>query len=301
MKSPVSAIILTFNEEKHLARCLESIKDFAAEIWVIDSFSTDRTEAIARSFGANFVQNKWINYANQFQFALDNCAIKSDWILRIDADEYATDGFKTEIGENLPNLTLKTVGIMVDVEVFFIDRIIKYGGHYPIRGIRIWRRGAGRLEAKFMDEKIVLSEGDTISFKNALIDHNLNQLTWWTSKQNGYALREAADLLNQELGVFDEKTVHDVGADASIRRRKFLKNNLYNRAPLFLRVFLYFIYRYFFRLGFLDGKTGVIWHFLQGFWVRFLVDAKIYQIKYISKTTGRSVKDILINDFQLKI
>jgi glycosyltransferase involved in cell wall biosynthesis len=300
-KLSITAIILTFNEAKHLRRCIESLVGVVERVIVVDSYSTDATLEIAKNLGAEVVQNPWVNYASQFQWALDNCAIRTDWILRIDADEYATPAFRQEALATLPSISQDTVGIFINVDVYFIDRIIKYGGHYPIRGIRMWRKGMGRLEQKFMDEKIVLEPGGTISFQHSLIDHNLNQLVWWTGKQNGYALREAADLLNQELGIFEEKTVFDPGADATTRRKKYLKNNLYNRAPLFLRVFLYFFYRYFIRLGFLDGKTGLLWHFLQGFWVRLLVDGIIYQVKHTSKITGRPIKDVLVEDYHLKI
>jgi hypothetical protein len=131
-----------------------------------------------------------------------------------------------------------------------------------------------------------LSSGLTIQFEHDLVDDNKNNLTWWTNKHNHYATREAVDILNTIYGFksYDEVEPNMFGTQEQ-RKRKF--KHLYARMPLFLRPFIYFIWRYFIKLGFLDGKQGLVWHFLQGFWYRFLVDAKIYEVyKKAGKNKG---------------
>ena len=111
------------------------------------------------------------------------------------------------------------------------------------------------------------------------VDANLNDLTWWTEKHNGYATREMADMLMMEYGLDDRgKEVQAKFWGTEEQRKRWLKVK-YIKAPLFLRPFINFNIRYILKGGFLDGKEGFIWHFLQGFWYRFLVDAKIYEIK----------------------
>jgi glycosyltransferase involved in cell wall biosynthesis len=292
----LTVIILTFNEEKHIRRCIESIKPIAQRVVVVDSYSTDMTTGIAYSLGAEVFQHTFINQAQLFQWALDNVGVKTDWILRVDADEYCMPGFHDELRQTLPALPESVTGLYVNMRVYFMDKWIRRG-YYPMVLLRIWRTGVGSMQMKWMDERIQLSHGETRRLTHDLADHNLNNLSWWTAKHNNYALREAVDRLNREY--------HFLGSDyatgyADGARTKWYKS-MYMRLPLFVRPFFYFIYRYVFRLGFLEGKEGLIWHVLQGFWCQFLIDAKIYQIKTWARTSGRSVKEVLVEDFNVKI
>lgn len=140
-----------------------------------------------------------------------------------------------------------------------------------------------------MDEHIKVIEGRTIKLDHDFVDHNLKSLTAWIDKHNNYAIREAADLLNTIYGFNKGDDVDPVFFGSQVQRKRWLKIKYY-KMPLFIRPFLYFQYRYFIRLGFLDGKQGLAWCFLQGFWYRFLVDAKIYEI--YSKT-GKDEEKIL--------
>ena len=146
-----------------------------------------------------------------------------------------------------------------------------------------------------MDEHVKLEQGKTITFENDFVDDNLNNLTWWTNKHNNYATREAIDLLNIKYKFSSADGLNANLSEAQDKRKRWLKENLYTRLPLFIRPFLYFIYRYIFKLGFLDGIPGLIWHFLQGFWYRFLVDAKIYQIESLARSRKETISKI-IND-----
>src|SRR3989344_7070872 len=131
MKPSVSLIVLTFNEEKNLPRCLESVKDLADEIFVVDSYSEDKTVGIAEKFGAKVFQRDFINQAEQFNWALDNLLITSDWILRLDADECLMPELRDEIAEVLPEAPSEITGFYIKRRVYFLGRWIKHGGYYP--------------------------------------------------------------------------------------------------------------------------------------------------------------------------
>lgn len=272
----ISAIILTFNEEIHISRCLENAFRIADEVFVIDSYSTDRTVEIAREMGAVVLQNKWVNHAIQFNWALDNAPIKTDWIIRLDADEYLDDDLIEEISARLPQEPCDVTGIQYHLKVKFLDKWMRHASPRVVL-LRLFRYGAGRSDVRLVDEHIVLSRGGVKTYSGAFVDHNLNDITWWSQKHIGYAKREAAELLNIKFGFSASDDSSLVEGKAGAKRR--MKNN-YAGKPLFLRSFLYFLYRYFWKLGFLDGKAGFLWCFMQGWWYRTLVDIYIYQIEH---------------------
>lgn len=292
----LTVIILTFNEEKHIARCIRNIGQVAERVIVVDSFSTDRTLEIAQSLGAEVFQNPFVHQAQQFQWALDNIPVTSDWVMRMDADEYIFPELAEELREKLPTLPQDVTGLTVKLRVYFMDKWIKRG-FYPMVLLRIWRNGVGYIQQKWMDEHTKLRHGRTLMLTHDMADHNLNHLGWWTDKHNRYSMREAVERLNREYHFMGE------GYDTSyvIGNKKKWHKSLYMRLPLFFRPFLYFFYRYVIRLGFLEGRPGLIWHILQGFWFQFLVDAKIYQIKHFSKKHQKSVKQVLVEDFGVKL
>ncbi len=183
MDNSIAVVILTYNEELHLNRCLLSIKDIASEIWVIDSGSNDATKAIAEAHSARFIEHKWPgNQAAQFNWALDNCQIASEWILRLDADEYLLSEMAKEIEETIPNIDTGINGVYLKRRVYFKGKWIRFGGFYPIKLLRLWRKGKGRYEDIAMDEHIILSTGKTITLRNDFVDENLNNIEWWINK-----------------------------------------------------------------------------------------------------------------------
>ncbi|MDD5202066.1 MAG: glycosyltransferase family 2 protein [Sulfurimonas sp.] len=296
----LSIIILTYNEEKHIERCIKSLLPIAKNIFIIDSFSTDKTIEICESLGAKVYQNAFINHAVQFQWGLDNCPIDTKWVMKMDSDEYILPELQSEIIEKLEKLDEDVSGIYIKRRVYFKDRWIKHGSYYPTWLLRIWKYEDGRMEQRWMDEHIKLSSGNTIQFENDLVDDNLNDLTWWTQKHNNYATREAVDILNiiYEFLKYDEVPANIFGTQEE--RKRWLKKR-YAKLPLFTRPFIYFVWRYIFKLGFLDGKQGLIWHFLQGFWYRFLVDAKIYEMEKKVKDSGKSIKEVIESDYGMKL
>lgn len=290
----LTVIILTKNEERHITRALASVGAIADRCIVVDSGSTDCTVELARKCGADIFVNPWINYATQFNWALEQLSNETDWLLRLDADEIVTPELARQIQETLPRLGAEIKGVYISRRMHFLGRRIRWGGVFPIRVIRLFRHNAGRCEDRWMDEHILV-DGDTAGLTGEIIDDNLNSLTWWTEKHNTYASREAVDLLNLEYGFMAHETVANLNRRQQVGIKRWLKEHLYARLPGGLRAFAYFLYRYVVRLGFLDGKEGTAFHVLQGFWYRYLVDMKLFEVRTYMQVHDANVIDAIRN------
>lgn len=284
MKYDITAIILTFNESLHIKRCLESVQGFCKDIIVVDSFSTDDTQNIVESMGVRFYQNSWINHAHQFNWALDNIEITTEWIIRIDADEYVENSLKTEISEVLSNVPESVNGFSFRRKYFFLGQWIRFGAMYPVEVMRMWRVGTGYVEQRWMDEHVVLKSGDIVRLKGNIVDDNLNNVSWWVDKHNKYATLEMIELINLSYQFFPlDNNIQKYGSSQA-KIKRWIKQSVYARMPYFIRPTIYFMYRYFFKLGFLDGVKGFAFHFMQGYWYRSLVDLKLLEAqKWIGK------------------
>lgn len=273
----ISIIILTKDEEANLPDCLASLKKLNAEFFIVDSGSTDQTVEIAQQAGCQIFEHFFENHAKQLNWAIQNLPITTTWIMRLDADERLTPELAEELQLVLSQTSDDTTAYQVKRRVFFMNRWIRHGGYYPTWLLRIWRTGLGTCEQRWMDEHIVVSQGKIANLQHDIIDENKKGLSFWIDKHNRYADREVKDLLN--TGVEQDDPLLNKGQLSQATQRRWIKKNLYGRSPLFFRAFLYFLMRYTIGLGFLDGKEGLIFHFLQGFWYRFLVDAKIYELR----------------------
>jgi glycosyltransferase involved in cell wall biosynthesis len=274
-KLNITAIILTHNEKQHIARCISSVEHFVTDVVVVDSFSNDGTVEIAERLGARVFRNAWVNYSAQFQWALDNTKIDTEWVMRIDADEYAEPSLVNALSRNMPQLKDETTGLYVRRKYLFLGTWIRHGAMYPVYVLRIWRHGVGRIEQRWMDEHIVLRSGQTMTLDGDLTDDNKNSVAWWINKHNQYATREMIDLLNIKYRFLpQDNQLRQVAGNSQAKRKRAIKEHIYTRMPLFIRPICYFLYRYFFRLGFLDGSKGFAFHFMQGLWYRALVDLK---------------------------
>jgi glycosyltransferase involved in cell wall biosynthesis len=268
----LTAIILAHNEARHISRAIASVAGVAQRIVVVDSGSTDATCAIATGLGAEVLHNGWINYATQFNWALDHAQISTDWILRLDADEVVLP----TLASALKSLSSQTAtGLTVNRQIHFLGRFIRWGGIYPVRALRVWRNGHGRCEDRWMDEHILV-DGPVAHLDADIADINLNSVTWWTAKHNGYATREAIDELLRQTQA-DSAAHGAIGGQAKVKR--WVKRHIYAHLPLGGRAVVYFLYRYIIRLGVLDGWQGLAFHGLQGGWYRFLVDVKIAEMR----------------------
>lgn len=277
----LAIVILTHNEERHIARTLDNVAKIARKIFVIDSYSTDSTVKLARAHPCTTVlKHEFINYSAQFQWALDNIQTNCNWIMRLDADEVIEDDLIEEIKAKLPTLPSDVVGINLKRKHIFMGRWIRHGGRYPLALLRIWRRGQGRIESRWMDEHIIVWGGRTVTLDGDFSDENLNDLTFFIHKHNKYATREAIDRVNEVSGLFARDDAVSTGASSlQARIKRLVKQRLYNRLPFGMGPLCYFLWRYFMQLGFLDGREGLIYHFLQGFWYRFLVEAKVFELR----------------------
>jgi len=295
-KVSLSVIILTYNEEKNIEKCLKSLYEWVEEIFIIDSYSTDKTLEISKRYTNKIYQHPFKNHAEQFNWALDNLALKGRWIMRLDADESVTPELKDELIGKLSNLSCIINGLYVKRRVYFMGKWIKHGDLYPRWPLRIFRKDKAKIEERWMDEHIKLIEGKVFYLKNDIIDDNRNNISWWINKHNNYATRETIDILNLKYNFMKRNNIKPKLLGKQEQKKRWLKEKIYTNTPLFIRPFLYFIYRYLFRFGFLDGKEGVIFHFLQGFWYRFLVDVKLYEIqkkmKYENKNVKSAIKDL---------
>lgn len=274
----LTVVILTFNEAVHLARALSSVEGLADHVYVIDSGSTDETRDIAHEAGATVLSNPFVTQAQQFNWALAQLPTWTDWIFRLDADEIMTAELAEEIKTRLPEQSEQVSGILISRRMTFMGGTIWRGGLFPVRVLRLFRHGRGRSEQRWMDEHIRV-EGPTADFRGQIIDDNLKPLSWWIDKHNSYASREVVDLLNLEYSFMPHDTVANLrlGQQAGVKR--WVKERIYARLPGGFRVFVYFFYRYILRLGFLDSREGRAFHVLQGFWYRYLVDAKLHEVK----------------------
>lgn len=292
LSADITVIILTYNEARHIGRAINSVETIARRIIVVDSGSTDDTVAIARAAGADILQHAWLNYATQFQWALDHGEISTNWVMRLDADEVIEPDLAQRIKAELPNISPGVAGVNFARKHIFMGRWIRHGGRYPLLLLRLWRSGQGRIENRWMDEHIVVKGGMTVTMAGGFADHNLNDLSFFTAKHNGYATREAIDILDDRynLGLGDA----GISAAATSRQasmKRWIKRHIYNRLPLGVGPLAYFMYRMTVQLGFLDGRAGLIYHLLQGFWYRFLVDAKVLELEQAMAAAGCSTTE----------
>lgn len=290
----ITTIILTYNEERHIRRCLENVCSFSKHVIVIDSPSSDSTVDICKEFdNVSVVVHPYPgNQAEQLNWALDHVNITTEWVLRIDADEYLSDNLIDEINKKLPVLGSNFTGVFLRRNHFFMGKRMKYERAAVI--LRLFRNGKAHCEKRLMDEYMMIEEGETTMFNNLFFDHNLSPLTDYCRKHINYAAREAAMLLDEEFKLSDNynSTDYCIGKNVkSIRRAK----SRYTKLPKFWRGTAYFLYRYFLTGTFLQGKAGFVYCFMQAWWYRTLVDGILSDVQ---RTCGKDVE--LIKDYLLK-
>lgn len=279
MSSPYSFIVLTYNEEVHLPRLLQSIGDLGAPIYILDSGSTDKTIEIGEQHGAQFLQHTFENHPKQWDFALKNFPVTTPWVICLDADQVVTPELKTRLRAFKDEDHAGINGIYFNRKNFFKGRWIKHGGYYPFYLLKMFRFGAGYSDTnENMDHRFIIS-GKTDVWKDGIIlEENLkeNNIRFWIDKHNRYS-----DLVAQEeierMKLARSQTIQP-NFWGSPDERTAWRKQLWWRLPRYVRPMLYFTQRIIFQLGFLDGRTGIIFHFLQGFWFRLIVDIKIDEL-----------------------
>ena len=275
----MTVIILTKNEEANIERCINSVKGWVKRIVVVDSGSTDKTIELAKQLGAEIFRHEpFVDYAKQFNWAIDNTNINTTWAFRFDADERVTPKLKAEIIEQCKlHHDDDVTGFMMRYKIFFLGKFLKHGGAYPFLKITIFRYGKGRFEDRAMGEHMLLSEGRCIDLKEDCEHYDFKSLNAFIDKHNWYATREVDDYFAVRSGR------ENATLDGRPEKAKKLRDGVYYRLPKYFRAKLYYWYKFYFKLGFLDGEAGRVWAFLQAYFYRFVVDAKIYEQELLKK------------------
>lgn len=268
----ITAIIITKNEEKNIADCIQSISNFARRILVVDSGSDDRTQEIARELGAEVYYHKFETHAKQRNWAIDNLNIDTKWILRIDADERFTPELCKELeGQMTAHDNDDINGFTIEAWLYFMGKCLKHGKGRK-RKLIVFKTGKGRIEDRKMDEHTILLEGTSIPINEKFIHYDYKDLDSYVKKLNWYATREMQDYFDAK---FPDKTFSESGNEKISAKRK--KKTTYYKAPMFLRCWMFYIYMFFIKGNCLNGREGRIYSFLYHFYYRWLVDAKIYE------------------------
>lgn len=294
----VTVVILTLNEARHIERALLSVQSFAYKCVVVDSGSSDDTVARAEALGAKVLTHPFVNQASQFNWALEQLPKDTGWVFRLDADEVVSESLSNEIVTRLPSVPSEVAGLTVARRIAFLRRPIRYGGVFPLHVLRLFRFGRGQSEDRWMDEHISV-QGRVGALSGEILDDNLNPVSWWIDKHNQYASREVIELLKIERLGHQPENVSSLGPRAATKR--WLKRYLYGGLPSGLRALAYFLYRYVLRLGFMDGREGAVFHVLQAFWYRYLVDAKLFEIRLHMRRTGTNTATAIRDLFGIDV
>lgn len=284
MNSEFSFIILTFNEETHLPRLLESIKGLQAEIFILDSGSTDDTLKIASSYGAEVKSNSFVNHPKQWDFALKNFKINTPWIIGLDADQMVSPELFAKLAGFKDEEYINTNGIYFNRKNIFQGKWIRYGGYYPMYQLKMFRKEIGFSDLnENMDHRFIVSGNTQIWKDGHIIEENLkeNDLDFWYAKHQQYSELVAKEEFERLLGLRIATLRPKIFGSPDQRKVWFKK--IWWKLPLYIRPYLYFTYRMLFQLGIFEGKNGIRFHYLQGLWFRLQVDKKLNLLKKQNK------------------
>ncbi len=278
---PLAVVILTRNEQENLPYALASVIGWAAEVWVVDSLSTDRTVELAREAGAAVVLHEFAGYAAQRTWALRSLPFRQEWVLFLDADEAVTPALRAELARVLAAPPAGVAGFAVKRRFVFLGRWLRHGGYYPIWILRVVRHRSARCEERGVDEHLLV-DGRIARLEHDLLHEDRRSLAGWVERHVRYAELAAADVLRGWPGEVPPR----LRSASQAERARWWYEHVYLRLPLGLRALGYFLYRYVLRGGFLDGREGFIYHALQGFWYRLLIDATILDARRAGRKAG---------------
>jgi len=274
MRDLLTVVILTYNEEKNIAECIDSCSDIADRIIVMDNNSSDNTTIIAEKKGATVIKSELL-VRDRIRWILEGDRIKTKWILFLDADERMTPESSIEfrkLCEDYQNDN-NVNGIVVRYRPEFIGKILYHGGFSPLKKLRGFKVNTAYYEIAEVDEHFVLKKGSMVYMKNDFIHMDYKGIRTWVDKHTVYAQRAAMDYINKTRG---DEVVNYKGLETGARIKRFIKYNIYYKLPMGFRAKLFYCYCYYFRLGFLDGKEGRMYAFLHSYWYRYLIDVFVY-------------------------
>ncbi len=245
----ITVVVLTFNEELNLPAALDSVKGWASRVFVVDSFSTDRTVDIAldrAADGVQVVQHDFVNYAEQWRWALSKLPIETSWVMKLDADERVTAELRKEL-DGLPAQQAAD-GYYIRWQMYFMDQPMRWGAFSSSSHLRVWRRGLARVEGRSVNEHLIV-DGTTRQLSGRIEHRDFKSLSEWLEKHNRYASLEAREIYQGNLGG-DVKPSLFGKPD---QRRLWFRRRFY---CLPCRYLIYRLYLLVFKLGILDGKAG---------------------------------------------
>jgi glycosyltransferase involved in cell wall biosynthesis len=273
----LSILILTRNEALHIQRSVAAALELTPHVFVVDSHSSDGTAALAQALGAHVQTVDFTGFSDKLNWCLNDLHYPTTWVMRLDADERFSEPLRSRLASCLAAVPEDVNGITLRRQLWFMGKWIKRGGMYPTYSMRIWRQGQMTCEVRQLDEHMLLRSGRSMQLDLDVIDDPLYDLTAWISKHNGYASLQALSELEDQTSTSAESSLTPSLWGSWAQRRRWLKTKVFYRLPLFLRPLLYFLHRYLFQGGFLDGRRGFIFHFMHGLWYRMLVDSKILE------------------------
>jgi glycosyltransferase involved in cell wall biosynthesis len=276
-RTPVSVFVVTGNEEPNIARCLESVAGWCDDIFVVDSDSTDRTVEISRQYTSQIFNHTYVDHASQLRWAFENLPFKHEWVLFLDADNVVTDRLKELIDAALAKDNGSIHGYYCLHKEYFRDR--------PIRGMKKWwarlvRRTHAAIDSSELVDYGIKIEGEVGYLYGAIIEDNVKErdIDFWIDKHQRFARRMAAEEVLRRHGLI-RWAVDPKLFGTSDQRRVWLKN-AWLRMPLFVRPFLYWLYRYIPTGACLQGTHGLSFTVLQALWFRLICDYKVQEFQW---------------------
>ena len=285
----LSAILLVCNEEENVDICLNSVKDICAEILVVDSGSTDRTIEICRRYTDKIFTHPFKDSATQWAWALANLPIGYEWVLPLDADYRVSAELNRDLVSALESPDDEVNAYYSRHQYFFWGAPIR---GFKRQGLRVFRTGTVAVDPSERHDFKFVVQGRTRKLRGILYEYNRKELSLdaWIEKHQRFSSRVAADEVLRKNGVLEWRVPARLLGSPD-ERIVWLKK-LWARMPLFVRPALYFCYRYFLRGGFLDGRTGFIYHFMQALWFRMLIDIRIAGIERDLGSGSLSLQDL---------
>lgn len=287
---PLTAIILVYNEEANIEFCLESVHGLCQDIIVLDSGSTDRTLEICRRYTDKIFIHPFTDSAAQWTWGLENLPVNSEWVLPMDADHVVSKDLRQDIIRALTDPSDEISGYYSRHQYLFWNVPIR--GFKPY-GLRLFRLARVSVDPSEHADYRFCVQGRTDRLKGTLYEYNRKELSidFWIDKHQRFAERVAAEEVLRGIAL-REWAVRPRFWGTPDERIVWLKN-LWYHMPLYVRPVLYFAYRYILRLGFLDGRVGFVYHFMQAFWYRMLIDVRIEAIRQRLRSGESSVDDLL--------
>ena len=269
MKLPVSTVILTRNEEEELPDCLSSLS-WCDDIHVVDSQSSDQTLAIAEASGATCYSNPFLGFGQQRNWAIDNCSLKHEWILFLDADERSTEDFVQELYWELQNPNQNCAGYYLCSKTMLDGRWLKRADGFPKWQFRLARKGFSRFEDFGHGQREVLLNGELKYLKEPYLHYSFSKgWSQWIARHNVYSSKEAELRLNQKPSFEELFSKHSAVRLKSLRL-------LLSRVPGW--PLMHFIIHYIFYLGLLEGRAGLA-HCINKAYYEFLIRLKMREFK----------------------